>query len=359
MPAAPPMAADAPQAAGLAGWWHALTRWWQRRNGRSTTAAVASPDAVAGLLHSSIAASREINAELGEVTRFTENSAVDILQRVRRLDDTAQKLVGYLARTEQQGERMQHELEASTLLIGDISTFIGRLPQQMQTERDQTQQLLQHVFGLDQALERVSLIGRQINLLSINAAIEAARAGAQGRGFAVIAGEVRQLSVESDAVVRTIGLEIGRVRGAVAAGFSAERKAEDAKQMAEATSLVQSVGKLREVNEDMRQFYSTEIRIVSQYNQALSNEIVDLMGNIQYQDIVRQKVERYCAAAEGLHAVLALAADKVVQGDAAALDPDPLQTVLADYREGERQHVDSHQAAGHNDQGKPPGIELF
>ncbi|MCE4556702.1 methyl-accepting chemotaxis protein [Roseateles cellulosilyticus] len=56
--------------------------------------------------------------------------------------------------------------------------------------------------------EDVSSIARHTNLLSINAAIEAARAGPAGRGFAVVAGEVRRLSAESGETGRRIGAQV-------------------------------------------------------------------------------------------------------------------------------------------------------
>lgn len=56
--------------------------------------------------------------------------------------------------------------------------------------------------------EDVSSLARQTNLLSINAAIEAARAGPAGRGFAVVANEVRRLSGESGETGRRIGHQV-------------------------------------------------------------------------------------------------------------------------------------------------------
>jgi methyl-accepting chemotaxis protein len=56
--------------------------------------------------------------------------------------------------------------------------------------------------------EDVSKLARQTNLLSINAAIEAARAGPSGRGFAVVAAEVRRLSAESGETGRRIGSQV-------------------------------------------------------------------------------------------------------------------------------------------------------
>ena len=57
--------------------------------------------------------------------------------------------------------------------------------------------------------EDVSSLARQTNLLSINAAIEAARAGSAGRGFAVVAAEVRRLSAESGDTGRRISAQVG------------------------------------------------------------------------------------------------------------------------------------------------------
>lgn len=327
---------------------------------RASAAAPAADPAPARFMREEAAAGAAIVGELDEVVAFTEGSAVAILGQVRQLDETAQKLVAYLARTEEQGDKMQRELEASTALIRDISRFIGRLPEQMQAERQQTQSLLTHVVGLDKALDQVTRIGRQINLLSVNAAIEAARAGVHGRGFSVIAGEVRSLSVESDAVIRAISQDIGRVRKAVATDYDAAHDAAERQQIQEAQGLVKSVERLHDVNEDMRQFYRTEMRIVSQYNQTLSSEIIDLMGNIQYQDIVRQKIERFQRASAELRALAEQAAELLDRGEALALPEGRAQAIVEAYREDERQHVSAQQASSRQaDAGAPPPIELF
>ena len=78
--------------------------------------------------------------------------------------------------------------------------------------REEVMQSVRSLSGASSHLrdmaEDVAKLARQTNLLSLNAAIEAARAGASGRGFAVVAAEVRRLSTESGDTGKRIGDQV-------------------------------------------------------------------------------------------------------------------------------------------------------
>jgi len=89
-------------------------------------------------------------------------------------------------------------------ILGNFEGFVRSRDEVLNTVRS----LSDASGGLRVMAEDVSNLARQTNLLSLNAAIEAARAGPSGRGFAVVAGEVRRLSEESGQTGRRIGGQV-------------------------------------------------------------------------------------------------------------------------------------------------------
>ena len=95
------------------------------------------------------------------------------------------------------------------------------------TLRSQIEELVGHYDSVTSVLELITKIAEQTNLLALNAAIEAARAGEHGRGFAVVADEVRALSQQTSDAVHNVHSLIDQIRVGSHEAISAMTKNEE------------------------------------------------------------------------------------------------------------------------------------
>jgi len=149
------------------------------------------------------------------------------------------------------------------------------------------QDLSRFIGELQTMAEEVGNIASQTNLLALNAAIEAARAGEAGRGFAVVADEVRKLSSLSGDTGKKIVAMVSTISDAITSTLNvSEQYAKEDAQLAVASGdVIQSVlAKLQNAADSLGR--STEsLRTESQH---IGGEIAEVLVALQFQDRVSQ-----------------------------------------------------------------------
>lgn len=167
-----------------------------------------------------------------------------------------------------------------------IDAFQGGI-QHKNTLQSTISDLAQYMDEMKKMASAVQTLASQTNLLALNAAIEAARAGEAGRGFAVVADEVRTLSAKSGDTGRDIGQKIEAITNAIQATIDAAQKlvVSDEANLKLLNASVEGVtGKL---GDEINILHDSGQRL-HQMSCEIENNISQIVVSLQFQDRVNQ-----------------------------------------------------------------------
>lgn len=227
---------------------------------------------------------KEISMTIEQVAQGASDTATDIQSGVKAINDLSDKLdvIRVLA------DNMTQLSQSSNELSHEGQDVMGKLTEKTALTMEASSTVTKVVHEMKGETEKISLItdtihqiADQTNLLALNAAIEAARAGEAGRGFSVVAEEIRKLAEQSTQATRQIQGLIQTI----------QEKAEDTVTSMDSsfqliTDQSTAVTETGAIFNQIEQSITEQLEVIKKIDHAISEtaqskvELLDRMGNI-------------------------------------------------------------------------------
>jgi methyl-accepting chemotaxis protein len=309
-----------------------------------------------------------MSQQLDGALKDSEKGMLQVIERLNAIHDVSQTQFGRIQASADNGAELTVVMKEKVMVDAQLGAILEMFVDEQEAgARANLERIkrLQEIKALAPLVEVISTVARQTNYLSINAAIEAARAGSAGRGFAVVAAEIRQLSTRTAALAVDIGEKIEAATDGVDRELASVNQTKD---RASTTGTMRTV--LTDIAHMQERFAASALQLQTVIDgvKAGHADIVaglsDALGEVQSQDVMRQRVEHVQHALGELEAHLALVGGQLLDGP---WDPDTMLTLRERLQAQMDRYVMESQRATHAmatgaakaSERALPAIELF
>ncbi len=238
------------------------------------------------------AGAHEQTSQSGEVASAVEEMTKTIVENSRNASETANT-----------SKQAKQAAEHGAQVVEETVAGMRRIAKVVKESAETVQELGKSSNQIGEIVSVIDDIADQTNLLALNAAIEAARAGEQGRGFAVVADEVRKLAERTTKATKEIAAMITKIQadtqGAVASMEQGTRQVDEGIALADkaGTSLHEIVGISQKVTDMV-----TQIAAASEQQSSASEQISkNVEGISSVTGETAQATQQIARAAEDLN----------------------------------------------------------
>jgi len=237
------------------------------------------------------------SAQLSGVSKSTEDAATLIINKINDIDIAISDLVKVVNTTQEKSSELRLEgiddLREALGVISEIPRYIEKQKQVSAHFEEEISSMIDEIRGLDSLASSVLEIADQTDLLAINASIEAARSGDAGRGFSVVADEMRVLSGKSEKAAKEISCQIRELTDSVSRKVS---ELINSGNNGDNIVLIQSIGnRLQNISDRYGKFEALSSELIDSLSDSsgqVCNAVMEAQAGVQFQDITRQRIEQ-------------------------------------------------------------------
>ncbi len=265
----------------------------------------------------------EISAQIEQSSRGSEEQARHIGETATSMEEmnaTVLEVAKNASQAAATADQARHKANEGSEIVARVIRSVSELEASALGLKDDMTRLGQQAEGIGRIMNVISDIADQTNLLALNAAIEAARAGEAGRGFAVVADEVRKLAEKTMSATKEVGdaiqgiqqgtrKNIGNVEGAV---HRINESAVLAGQSGETLTAI--VGLVDQTTDQVRSI-ATASEQQSSASEEINRSIEDVNRiSLESADAMRQSAQAVAELANQSHVLAALIEEMQAEG---------------------------------------------